>query len=161
MKKYILLLSLVGCAHHKKATDRDIDQYCQDLNVLYQKKAAIESNIANIHTTRTPEGRFYKKHIIHDCKNGFCKIELSSTPPLLKYEPNSPDANKNGYVAYPNISLAEEQYDLRQWENVFRNVVKFAPVKNSFFLKDDKAKQCFAKYPFVNENNNYRNYLGR
>ncbi|MDD4976371.1 MAG: hypothetical protein PHY93_18580 [Bacteriovorax sp.] len=161
MEKLILLFVLVGCAHHEKASDKDIDQYCQDLNVLYQKKAAIESNIANLHTTRTIEGGYYKRHIIRECSNGFCKLELSAAPPILKYELNSPDANKQGYVAYPDINLAEEQYDLKQWENVYKSVVKYAPVKNSFFLKNDKAKLCFEKYPFVNENHNYRKYLGR
>lgn len=161
MKKIILLLALVGCAHHKNPTEKEIDQYCQDLNVLYQKKAAIESNIANLYTTRTIEGGHYKKHIIRECINGFCKIELDSASPILKYEPKSPDANKQGYVAYPNINLSEEQYELKQWENVYKNVVKYAPVKNSFFFKDEKSNKCFEKYPFVNEKHNYRKYLGR
>lgn len=42
-----------------------------------------------------------------------------------------------------------------------KNVVKYAPVKNSFFLKDEKAYKCFEKYPFVNEKLNFRKYLGR
>lgn len=161
MKKLVLLLILAGCAHSKKTSEKDIDQYCQDLNVLYQKKAVIESNIANINTTRTAEGGYYKKQIIRECHNGFCKIERDTASPILKYEPNSPDANKHGYVGYPNINLAEEQHNLKQWEKVYKTVVKYAPVKNSFFLNDDKAKLCFEKYPFVNENLNYRSYLGR
>jgi flagellar basal-body rod protein FlgC len=152
---------LVGCAHHKNASEKEIDQYCQDLNVLYQKKAVIKSNIANIHTTRTIEGGYYKRQIVRGCSNGFCKIELDTTPPILKYEPKSSDANKQGYVAYPNINLSHEQYDFNQWVNVYKNVIKYAPVKNSFFLKNEKANKCFEKYPFVNETRNYRKYLGR
>lgn len=163
MKKLILLFLLVGCAHHKTASEKekDIDQYCQDLNVLYQKRAVIESNIANINTTRTVEGGYYKRKIIRECHNGFCKIELDTASPMLKYEPKSPDANKQGYVAYPNINLSQEQYDYKQWVNIYKNVVKYAPVTNSFFLKNEKAKKCFEKYPSVNEVNNYRQYLGR
>lgn len=161
MKILILLLILVGCAHSENASEKDIDQYCQDLNVLYQKRVVIESNITNINTTRTSEGGHYKKQIIRECINGFCKTEQDSTPPLLKYEPNSPDANKQGYVAYPFINLSEEQDNLKQWKNIYKNVVKYAPVKNSFFLNSAKAKLCFEKYPFVDEKHNYRKYLGR
>lgn len=161
MKKLFLLLLLASCAHHKKASDKEIDLYCQDLNVLYQKKAVIESNIANINTTRTPEGGYYKKQIAEDCKDGFCKIRLDSSSPILKYEPKSPDANKTGMVAYPNINIEQEKIALKEWHNMHKNVVKYAPVKNSFFLKDEKAYKCFEKYPFVNEKLNFRKYLGR
>lgn len=161
MKKLILLLVFVGCAHQKKATDKDIDQYCKDLNVLYQKKSLIDSNIANINTTRTAEGGPYKRLIATQCKDGFCQVQADATFPLLKYEPKSPDADKHGYVAYPNINLDQEKYDLKLWMSVHKNLVNNAPVKNDFFLKDERAYKCFEKYPFVNENFNYRKYLGR
>ena len=32
--------------------------------------------------------------------------------PIYKYDPDHPDADENGRVAYPNISLAEEMVDL-------------------------------------------------
>jgi flagellar basal-body rod protein FlgC len=34
--------------------------------------------------------------------------------PLLKYEPDHPDANAEGYVAYPNINLMEEMTNMIQ-----------------------------------------------
>ena len=34
------------------------------------------------------------------------------TPPVMKYEPGHPDADKDGYVAYPNINPATEMVDL-------------------------------------------------
>jgi flagellar basal-body rod protein FlgC len=34
------------------------------------------------------------------------------TPPLRRYEPSHPDADKDGYVAYPAINPAEEMVDL-------------------------------------------------
>lgn len=161
MKKLILLILFTSCAHHKQVSEKEIELYCQDLNVLYQKKALIDSNIANINTTRTIQGGYYKRRVANLCKDGFCQIQTDETPPMLKYEPKSPDANKQGYVAYPNINLDQEKYDLKQWKNVQKNVVKYAPIENDFFLKDTRAQKCFEKYPFVNENNNYRHYLGR
>jgi flagellar basal-body rod protein FlgC len=33
-------------------------------------------------------------------------------PPLMKYEPDHPDANAEGYVAYPNINHMEEMTNM-------------------------------------------------
>lgn len=97
---------------------------------------AISSNIANINTTRTPEGGPYKKkdvvfQSIPDAKN-FGEVLSSANPksqiervqvvdvindtraPILKYEPNHPDANEEGYVAYPNINMMEEMTNMIQ-----------------------------------------------
>jgi flagellar basal-body rod protein FlgC len=34
------------------------------------------------------------------------------TPPIMRYEPGHPDANKDGFVAYPSINPVEEMVDL-------------------------------------------------
>lgn len=95
----------------------------------------ISSNIANIHTTQTPEGGPYRRkdvilEAIPEAKS-FGEI-LTSQPqrdvarvqvtdvtvdrkaPILKYEPDHPDANEEGYVAYPNINLMEEMANMIQ-----------------------------------------------
>jgi flagellar basal-body rod protein FlgC len=38
-------------------------------------------------------------------------VEYSNEPPLMKYEPGHPDANGNGYVAYPNVDMTTEFVD--------------------------------------------------
>ncbi len=95
----------------------------------------ISSNIANINTTRTPEGGPYRrKDVVFESMpevRNFGEI-LTSQPdrniqrvqvtdvhvdtkaPLLKYEPNHPEANQEGYVAYPNINLMEEMANMIQ-----------------------------------------------
>lgn len=96
----------------------------------------IASNIANINTTQTPEGGPYRRkdvvfEAMPDAKN-FGEIITSTDPagsfqrvqvtdvisdrkaPLLKYEPDHPDANADGYVAYPNINLMEEMTNMIQ-----------------------------------------------
>ena len=96
----------------------------------------VSSNIANINTTRTPEGGPYRRkdvvfEAMPDAKN-FGEILSTTTPdrnlqrvqvtdvlvdrkaPLLKYEPDHPDANADGYVAYPNINLMEEMANMIQ-----------------------------------------------
>ena len=96
----------------------------------------ISSNIANINTTKTPEGGPYKrKDVIFEAtplkkqsfeenlneainpENGLKKVEVKEIvnddrPPIMKYDPTHPDANKDGYVAYPNINIMEEMVNL-------------------------------------------------
>lgn len=96
----------------------------------------ISSNIANINTTRTPEGGAYRRKDVvfesmPEVKN-FGEILGATSPqadmqrvqvtdiisdkkaPLMKYEPDHPDANADGYVAYPNINLMEEMTNMIQ-----------------------------------------------
>ncbi len=89
----------------------------------------ISSNIANINTTRTPEGGPYKrKDVVFEAtpiedKNSFeSQLQLETVkvkdvvedprPPILKYDPSHPDADKDGYVKMPNINLMEEMVNL-------------------------------------------------
>jgi flagellar basal-body rod protein FlgC len=96
----------------------------------------ISSNIANINTTRTPEGGPYRRKDVvfesmPEAKN-FGEILGVNSPredmqrvqvtdvvsdtkaPLMKYQPDHPDANEEGYVAYPNINLMEEMTNMIQ-----------------------------------------------
>jgi flagellar basal-body rod protein FlgC len=96
----------------------------------------VSSNIANVNTTRTPEGGPYRRKDVvlesmPDVKN-FGDVLSARSPqsevqkvlvtdvvsdlkaPQMKYEPNHPDANDEGYVAYPNINLMEEMVNMIQ-----------------------------------------------
>ncbi|MBB5022389.1 flagellar basal body rod protein FlgC [Desulfurispira natronophila] len=103
-----------------------------------QRMNVISSNLANAQTTRTEDGTYYKRkdlvfrpQTIHEEARG--KIFPSSfdeawkkkiegvqveaiieddKPPILKYDPGHPDADEEGYVAYPNISIVEEMTDM-------------------------------------------------
>ena len=86
----------------------------------------ISSNIANINTTRTKEGGPYKrKDVVFEAapleKKSFeenlkqvkvTEIVEDKRPPIMKYDPSHPDANENGYVAFPNINIMEEMVNL-------------------------------------------------
>jgi flagellar basal-body rod protein FlgC len=87
----------------------------------------VSSNLANIETTRTPEGGPYQKRdvVFRSAPMNFsgvldravqgvevAEIRTSQEPPKLVHDPTHPDANEQGYVALPNISLLEEMVDM-------------------------------------------------
>jgi len=92
---------------------------------------AISSNLANIETTRTPDGGPYRKRevVFTTTQQGFsdtldsrmrdaaqgvkvARVQTSSMPLRMVYDPSHPDADENGQVAMPNINLVEETADM-------------------------------------------------
>lgn len=95
----------------------------------------IASNIANVNTTRTPEGGPYRRKdvvfeampeaksfgeiLINQPQKDVARVQVTDVAvdrkaPLMKYEPDHPDADENGYVAYPNINMMEEMANMIQ-----------------------------------------------
>ena len=99
----------------------------------------VSANIANAQTTHTADGGPYKKQnvvfeeILLNKQNKklnddfeenkvdtsrqnvgvkIQKVVESNLENIMRFEPNHPDANKDGYVAYPNINPVIEMTDL-------------------------------------------------
>lgn len=99
----------------------------------------ISNNIANVNTTRTPNGdrfkrgqvilrprndeRVYKSPFLPEGLkspdvNGVKVVEINedSAPPRMVYDPEHPDAiktgPKKGYVEYPNVNMVNEMVDM-------------------------------------------------
>jgi len=90
----------------------------------------ISSNLANINTTRTPEGGPYRrKSVVAEASpvdgGGFSStldnairdvkvvdVKEDQSEPRMVYDPSNPDANENGYVAMPNVNVMEEMVDM-------------------------------------------------
>lgn len=91
----------------------------------------IASNLANVETTRTETGGAYRrKDIVFAAQGegfgGFLQKAMDAAAPGVKiagviedarplkhvYEPTHPDANSEGYVAFPNINVAEEMVNM-------------------------------------------------
>lgn len=109
---------------------------------------AISSNLANMETTRTPDGGPYRKRevVFQSTPQGFASaldgqmreavqgvkvshVQASSLPPRVVFDPTHPDANENGEVAMPNISLVEETADMMSASRAYEanvNVIKSA-----------------------------------
>ncbi|GAX86821.1 flagellar basal-body rod protein FlgC [Lebetimonas natsushimae] len=58
------------------------------------------------------------------------KVVRDDSKPILKYDPTNPDANKDGYVAYPNINPVIEMADLLEATRAYQaNVAAFQSAK--------------------------------
>ena len=96
----------------------------------------VAANMANAETTRTAEGGPYRRqHVVFAAEAGepsFGRQLLAATgapdgeaggvrvaavvadpgEPLRRYDPGHPDADKDGYVSYPDINPLTEMVDL-------------------------------------------------
>jgi flagellar basal-body rod protein FlgC len=94
----------------------------------------IANNLANMHTTRTPEGGPYQRRepvfaaespdnaTFHDMlkaqeEGGVVEVRTvdiikDGRDPIRKYEPDHPDADEKGFISLPNISVTEEMVNL-------------------------------------------------
>jgi flagellar basal-body rod protein FlgC len=113
---------------------------------------AISSNIANVNTTRTPEGGAYRRKevlfgampqqrdfgeiLAGKVDNDIDRVQVTDIRPdrkgpLMKYEPTHPDANADGYVAYPDINVMQEMVDMLQASRSYEaNVSAMNTTKN-------------------------------
>jgi flagellar basal-body rod protein FlgC len=58
------------------------------------------------------------------------KVVRDDSKPILKYDPTHPDANQDGYVAYPNINPVIEMADLLEATRAYQaNVAAFQSAK--------------------------------
>lgn len=115
----------------------------------------IANNVANAETTRTPEGGAFRRQLTvfrgypissttNANKVGVKVKDVVSDPSALRmvYNPSHPDANAEGYVAYPNISVAVEMVDLISAQRAYdANVSVFA----SHRRMDQKALEIIQK----------------
>jgi flagellar basal-body rod protein FlgC len=102
------------------------------LNAHRTKMNVIAENLANSETTRTAEGGPYRRKMVvlesvpdrgfrntldrfnHGQSGGVAVSQIVQSPQdfHLVYQPNHPDANAEGYVAYPNVDLLTEMADM-------------------------------------------------
>jgi flagellar basal-body rod protein FlgC len=104
----------------------------RSLSVQRTRMEVVSSNLANAQTTRTPEGGPYRRRDVvltadrpRDDFGMLLDNEMDSvrtvrvvdirpdeSEPRLVYDPDHPDANEEGYVAYPNVDAMEEMVNL-------------------------------------------------
>jgi len=95
---------------------------CDRIEILKMGLAIHGGNLANLKTTRTPEGGPYKKRELRKCSEGACEIGSEPTSKWI-YLPSHPDANSKGLVAYPDI---EGKRELVSFQAAFMELVERA-----------------------------------
>ena len=63
-------------------------------------------NFGEIFSSADPKGQMHRVQVTD--------IISDKRAPLMKHEPNHPDANPDGFVAYPNVNLMEEMTNMIQ-----------------------------------------------
>jgi len=108
-----------------------LDVNASGLTAQRKRVELSSSNLANSQTTRTQEGGPYRrKDVVFQTSsfedslgaamgNGVQGVEVSDIvddprPFDRRYEPGHPDADKEGYVSYPNVSVLEEMTNLME-----------------------------------------------
>jgi len=114
----------------------------------------IANNIANINTTRTPDGGPFKRQLLVFAQkidegakqqaqlaggdpnqvgnlNGVKAVQMldDPSPDRLVYDPGNPDADGQGYVHYPNIQIIKEMVDMMTAQRAYEANV--AAIKES------------------------------
>ena len=97
-----------------------------------QRAEVVASNMANAQTTHTQAGGPYRRQLVifqaqrtprFSLALAGAQRETSSAvrvaavlsdtrPPIQRFEPGHPDADKQGYVSYPQVDPVEEMTDL-------------------------------------------------
>jgi flagellar basal-body rod protein FlgC len=119
-------------------------------------------NLANAETTRTPEGGPYRRKdaiftsapqnsafgavFQTEMGSGIDGVEVSSivedtSEPDKRYLPGHPDADKDGYVAFPRINPAEDMVDLLSAQRGYQgNVAAMSAIKDMIMRSIDLLK---------------------
>lgn len=102
---------------------RAIDISTSGLIAQRHRMDTIAGNIANVNTTRNADGKpgpFQRRFVTFraDDKEGRLdgkpvgvryQIEIdSNSPPRRVHQPGHPDADRDGYVSYPNVNIVTE-----------------------------------------------------
>jgi flagellar basal-body rod protein FlgC len=106
-------------------------------------------NMANSETTRTPEGGPYRRKDVvfssqpqtspfsavfqNEVGTGVAVSDVitDQRDPVQRYMPGHPDADANGYVAFPNMNPSEDMVDLLNSQRSYSaNVAAISSVKD-------------------------------
>lgn len=86
---------------------------------------AISSNLANMSTTRNEHGEaapYVPRYVTFQTDTNLstfaggqgvkvASVEYSNVEPIMRHQPGHPDADADGYVAYPNVDMTTEFVD--------------------------------------------------
>lgn len=123
------------------------------MNIQKERVNIAAENLANVSTTRTPEGGPYKKKNLvigsvplgmHESFEAYLKKADLKTPQISSiqkiaddmislYDPQHPDADERGFVKMPNISTTQEMVNMMAASSAYEaNMSVFSEAKTMF-----------------------------
>lgn len=132
------------------------------LNAQQTRLDIISNNLANVETTKTTEGGAFKRSLaVFRPRNEIARqkssvfprvlepgvgtgvrvvrIDKDNSPGRLVFDPNHPDAIKNGprkgYVEYPNVNLVKEMTDMISARRSYEANVTAMNAAKQMFIK--------------------------
>lgn len=117
------------------------------LEAQRQRMNVIASNMANVYTTRTEEGGPYRRKdvvfSVMPVEAGAAKLDgvkvdnviTDPAPPKMVYDPAHPDADKDGYVAMPDINSFEEMVNMMMAMRAYEASVSTFNMSKTMFMK--------------------------
>jgi len=118
-----------------------------------ERMNVISSNLANVNSTKEgKKGPYTRRRVIFKTvleevideisgeKIQVAKVKVDrvikdAAPYRLVYDPNHPDANAQGYVAYPRIDLVTEMVDLMAAQRAYEANTVTISIARSMYLK--------------------------
>jgi flagellar basal-body rod protein FlgC len=131
------------------------------MSVQRARAEAMVENLANAETTRTPDGGPYRRkdvvlesasvgepfssvlHAEFEAPGGVAVSDIvtDSREPERRYLPGHPDADADGYVAFPHVDPAEDMVDLMGASRSYEaNVAAIGAVKDMILRSIDLFK---------------------
>jgi len=130
---------------------KSIDISSSGLTAERVRMDVISSNIANANVTRSENGGPYRrqmpvfslrdnnskffssKNINNSIPEGVSVVGIAEddSGPRMVYDPSHPDADPEGYVAYPNVNVVREMVDMITCSRAYEaNVTAMTSAKN-------------------------------
>jgi flagellar basal-body rod protein FlgC len=110
-----------------------------------QRLNAVASNLANADSTTSADGQPYKaKQVIFSATPvGAGQVQgvkvtavvEDNSPMKMVYDPKHPMANKDGYVAMPNVNVVDEMVNMISASRAYQNNVDVLNTSKTLLLK--------------------------
>lgn len=110
-----------------------------------QRLNTVASNLANAESATGPDGQAYRAKQVEfmavpmgGAKEAGVKVSKvieDTAPPKMLYNPNHPNADANGFVAMPNVNVAEEMVNMLSASRSYQNNVDTLNAAKSMLLK--------------------------
>jgi len=112
-----------------------------------ERMNVIASNIANAHSTMSEEGGPYKRRDVifstvplEDNPSELDAVQVEAVvkderPPRMIYDPQHPDADKDGFVAMPDINVLEEMVNMMTAFRAYEAAVATFNSSKAMFMK--------------------------